>query len=375
MRESRRAGARLAIALLTAALATLLAAQAAAAAPGGGTRLPSRYVIPNVPLWQQQQALGCGAASAQMVMDYWGPFIDQREVYNAARTWQGTAVGDLARAGQFSDLSWPAGDNFPSVADWGYTERPLGYAGFFYGQSAPWLDKLKAVIAQGYPVICLTDWLPGVYGPHYRVVVGYDDAKGVVYLNDPWCRDLKSDMDVRGSYAPNESVQGDHYYQYAEWTYSDFLSVWQLPGDDWGLPGYRYCAVLVAPWKVQLSAPAIVNKGAKFTVTATVTYPCVAPFGTGAFPVFPATGTQVSLAPPAGFTALSSPTVSVGGLAAGGTAKATFTVKAASTPGANAYGATAEGLASGSLNVWQKYDAYSYTDRIGGTGSGTITVK
>jgi len=91
MRESRRAGARLAIALLTAALATLLAAQAAAAAPGGGTRLPSRYVIPNVPLWQQQQALGCGAASAQMVMDYWGPFIDQREVYNAARTWQGTA--------------------------------------------------------------------------------------------------------------------------------------------------------------------------------------------------------------------------------------------------------------------------------------------
>ena len=33
------------------------------------------------------------AAAAQMVMDYWGPFVDQREVYNAARTWQGRRSG------------------------------------------------------------------------------------------------------------------------------------------------------------------------------------------------------------------------------------------------------------------------------------------
>jgi len=351
-----------------------LALPSLASAAGAG-KIPSRYVIANVPLWQQQQALGCGAASAQMVMDYWGPFVDQREVYNAARTWQGTAVGDLARAGQFSMLSWPAGDNFPSVADWGYTERALGYAGFLYGQSTPWLDKLKAVIAQGFPVICLTDWLPGVYGPHYRVVVGYDDAKGVVYLNDPWCRDLKSDMDVRGSYAPNESVQGDRYYRYAEWTYGDFLSVWQLPGDDWGLPGYRYCAVLVAPWKVQASAPASVAKGGKFSVTATVTYPCAAPFGSGAFPVFPATGTTVSLTVPAGFTVTSSPTVNVGGLAAGASTRVTFSVKAGSSAGAFTYSVRSDGLVSGSLNAWQKYSAYSYTDRIGGAATGAVTVK
>ena len=231
-------------------------------------------------------------------MDYWGPFIDQREVYNAARTWQGTAVGDVGRAGQFSALSWPAGDNFPSVADWGYTERGLGYAGFIYGQSTPWLDKLKAVIAQGYPVVCLTDWLPGAYGPHYRVIVGYDDAKGVVYLNDPWCREFKGEIDCVGSFAPNESVQGDKSYGYWAWSYSDFLAVWQLPGDGWGLPGYRYCAALIAPWKVQLSAGTAVNKGARFTVTANVTYPCVAPFGTGGFATFPATGTKVSIAVP-----------------------------------------------------------------------------
>ncbi len=373
MKESRETGVRLAVALLIVAL-VVLALPSLAAAAGGGS-IPSKYIIQNVPLWQQQQALGCGAAAAQMVMDYWGPFVDQREVYNAARTWQGTAVGDIARAGQFSNLSWPAGDNFPSVADWGYTERPLGYAGFSYGQSTPWLTQLKAVIAKGYPVVCLTDWLPGVSGPHYRVVVGYDDTKGVLYVNDPWCREFKGEIDGGGSYAPNENVNGDKAYNYFEWTYSDWLAVWQLSADGWGLPGYRYCAVLIAPWKVAVSAPASVAKGAKFTVTANVTYPCVTPFGTGGFPAFPATGTKVSLAAPAGFTVLSSPTVSVGGLAAGSTAKVTFTVKAGTTAGAFSWAATAEGLASGSLAPWQKYDAYSYTDRIGGSGIGTITVK
>ena len=110
-------------------------------------------------------------------------------------------------------------------------------------------------------------------------------------------------------------------------------------------------------------------------MTANVTYPCVAPFGTGGFPAFPAIGTKVSLAVPAGFTVISSPTVSVGGLAAGSSAKVTFTVKAGATAGAFSCGVTAEGFASGSLGAWQKYDAYSYTDRIGGSGIGTITVR
>ncbi len=210
-----------------------LAAPASALADGddrsrGGGRRGARsrsYIIQNVPLWQQQQALGCGAAAAQMVMDYWGPFVDQREVYNAARTWQGTAVGRRRprRAVQRARAGRPATTS-PASQDWGYTERPWATPASTTARVTPWLDQLKAVVAKGYPVVCLTDWLPGVYGPHYRVVVGYDDTKGVVYVNDPWCRDLKSDIDVRGSYAPNESVQGDHYYNYAEWTYSDWLS-------------------------------------------------------------------------------------------------------------------------------------------------------
>jgi hypothetical protein len=170
-------------------------------------------------------------------------------------------------------------------------------------------------------------------------------------------------------------VQGDQYYQYAEWTYEDFLSVWQLPGDDWGLPGYRYCAALITPWKVAVSAPAAVNKGATFSVTVSVTYPCAAPFGTGAFPVFPATDVRAGLALPAGWTVAGAPEVVLGGLAAGGTAKATFRVTAPRGAGAAQLRATGTGLVSGALAAWQKYDAYSYTDRIGGEGAATVTVR
>jgi hypothetical protein len=106
-----------------------------------------------------------------------------------------------------------------------------------------------------------------------------------------------------------------------------------------------------------------------------VTYSCVTPFGTGAFPAFPATGTKVSLAIPLGFTVVSSPTVSVGGLATGPSAKVSFTVRAGPTAGSFPYGVTADGLASGSPQAWQKYAAYSYTDRIGGSSSGAVSVK
>jgi hypothetical protein len=368
---------RLAVVTVLLLLAVVLAT--AAPALGAGT-LPSRYVIQGVPLWQQQQALGCGAASVEMVMDYWGPFVDQREVYNVARTWQGSAVPDLARAGQFSSLSYPQGTNFPSVAGWGYAERPLGYSGFYYARTTPWLDELKAVVAKGYPVVCLTDWLPGVYGPHYRVVVGYDDSKGVLYVNDPWCREFKHDViDTKGSFAPNENVQGTKAWSYVEWTYADWLAVWQLPADDWGLPGWRYAAVLVAPWKTTVSAPASGRRGSVVSVTASVTYSCAAPFGGAGWPAFPASDSRVDLTLPAGWTVVGGSTgVTLGTLPAGGTAKATMKVQvpAGAASGAYAIGATGSGLVSGSLGPWQKYDVpYSYTDRIGGSGSATVTVK
>ncbi len=243
-------------------------------------------------------------------MDYWGPFIDQREVYAAARTVrgtdgvdsdQGTAVPDLARAGQFSAMSETAGDAY-DISAWGYTGRPLGYGAFYYGAQEPWLDQLKAIVAAGYPVVCLTDWTLEYPGYHYRVVVGYDDAKGVLYFNDPWVRWFTEDMSARGCFVPTKAASKEYSFEPMEWSYEDWLSVWDASGDLWGLPGWSYNAVLIAPWEVAIEAPETVATGETFEVTATVTYPCMEPFATGDWPAFPASATTIALALPDGWS-------------------------------------------------------------------------
>ncbi len=335
--------------------------------------IPTSYKIEGVPLYQQKDARGCGAASLQMVFDYYGPFVNQMEIYDAARS-GGTALPDMARAAQFSNLSTAAGDRFQHWVTTGYDERGLGYAGFFFASTQPWLEQLKAIVAQGYPVIVLVNWLPGVYGPHYRVVVGYDDAKGVLMMNDPWSRQFKNDMGYQGSTSQNANPWDVEFGTF-NMTYADFLDIWSLSTSGWGVPGLAYGAVLVSPWQVHLSAPGSVAAGKTFTVTATVTYPVLAPFGSAAFPTFPASDTQVTLSVGGGATLVSgTPAVSEGTVSAGQTVKVTWTLRAGSGTGPLALGVTATGLVSGSLGAWQDYPAYTYTDRIGGTGSAVVTI-
>lgn len=350
----------------------LLAVPAAALAE---TQVPSSYLIEGVPQYQQLQAHGCGAAAEQMVLDHWGPFVAQQSVYDAARTWKGTSLPDLARAGQLSSGSLMRGDFFPSAVTWGYPSRALGYGAFYYAASAPWLDQLKAVVAQGYPVICLTDWLPGVYGPHYRVVVGYDDAKGVVILRDPWGREFKGDMDYQG--AMNQKAAYDRQGQFAgwEWSYADFQAVWSLSTNAWGVSGLNYGAVLIAPWKVTVQAPEhAIEPGATFPVHVSMTYPCPAPFGSIGFPVFTAESVWVDFSLPEGFTTAGD-VISLGvPLPAGATDGVTILVTAGDDPGPFTISAEASGKVTGELSWWRKYPGYSYADRIGGQGSATVTV-
>jgi hypothetical protein len=358
--------------MLTLTTVVLTLALCVLALPGlAAATTPTSYLIDGVPFYQQIQAVGCGAAATQMVLDYWGPFVDQKAVYDAARTLHGSSLPDLARAGQFSSLSFSAGDRFPAADGWGYPGRPLGYAGFYYASTSPWLDELKSVVAQGYPVICLTDWLPGVSGPHYRVVVGYDDAEGVIILNDPWGRELKGDFDYQGSGNQNAAYDRQGNFVGWKWTYADFLSVWKLPSDAWGVPGANYGAVLIAPWKVSITAPAVVRAGKPFTARVTVTYPCVAPFASGGFPTFPAAGCKVQLDLPRGF---SGGAVSLGTMTAGETRTVPVTVVAGAKPGTFDIGASASGLVSGSLGIWRSFPAYDYQDLIGGSASGTVSV-
>lgn len=375
MRSSIHRSRRLRTALFIALVLSVVLLPAPAAPASDA---PPAAFIADVPLYQQVQAHGCGAAALQMVLDYWGPFVDQRAVYDAARTKRGSSLQDLTRAAQFSAQSRAQGGFFPPFAGLGYPGRPLGYAAFFYAsdEGEDWLEGLKTVVAQGYPVIVLTDWFPGVYGPHYRVVTGYDDEAGVIYLNDPWARELKRYFDYQGSPA-QFSASGDARGEYAgyAWSEEDFLAVWKLSTERWGLAGQgkAFGAVFAAPWTVAVDAPDRVAPGEEFEVRVAATYPCPAPFGSGGFPAFPARDGRVALSLPEGVTVVSGDGA-VGTVAAGATVSAVFTVRAPAAAGAFTIAAVASGEVSGSLGPWRTYPAYDYADRIGGTGAADVLV-
>ena len=339
-----------------------------------GSTIPSSYLVEGVPLYQQIDAKGCGAASLQMVFDFYGPFIEQMEIYDAARS-GGTALPDMARAGQFSSMSTTAGDRYVLGITTGYTGRDIGYAGFYYATTEPWLDGLKGIVSQGYPVIVLVDWLPDLYGPHYRVVVGYDDVAGVVKMNDPWSREFKNDMDYVGSSSQSANPNAwDLEFGTFDMTYADFLDVWSLPTTIWGVPDLAYGAVFVAPWEIELTVPDSVSPGKKFTVTADITYPCPAPFGSDAFPMFTASGLVATLTVGSDLSIVGDAAVDIEDvLAAGQHIKVSWTVKAPSTGGVYSLSVDATGIVSGSLDEWHDYPAYDYTDVIGGSASASVS--
>jgi hypothetical protein len=345
------------------------------AAVSGST--PVSYKIEGVPLYQQIDARGCGAASLQMVMDYYGPFIDQMEIYDAARS-GGTTLPDMARAAQFSSMSTTAGDRFQHAVVTGYTGRDVGYAAFYYASTEPWLDGLKHILSLGYPVIALVWWAPGyVGGDHYRVIVGYDDSEGVLIVNDPWSREFKTDSEYYGSTSQFANVNGhDGSFAGVKWKYEDFLWTWQCPTTTWGVPGLAYGAVLVTPWHVAISAPSEVSSGEKFKVEATVTYPCLAPFGSDMFPTFAAHSFSAALSPGDGFTVVKSPDLSkIETLSAGQSVTLTWTLKANGLVGPNSFSVSATGLVCGALGPWNDYPAYGYEDVIGGESSLELVIS
>jgi hypothetical protein len=342
--------------------------------------IPPSYVIKGVPEFQQQTATGCGAASLEMVFGYYqpNPIISQKQIYDAART-RGTTLPDMARAAQFSNLSTTVGTAFPAFETTGYTGRSLGYAGFYYASTTSWLPELEAIVAQGYPVIVLVHWMPGTsktdLEEHYRVVVGYDTTKGVVMTLDPWSRELKKDMGIHGSTSSDSNGTKGLPYDTINFTASDFLATWNASTDIWGTPGLAYGAVLVSPWQVTIGTSATaVTTGVTFQVTATITYPAPAPFGSAAFPTFSASNFGVMIKVGSGLVASGPTPAPPTTLNAGDTVTETWNVFVGGTSGTPSINVTATGLVSGSLGPWYIWPAYSYTDRIGGTASATVSI-
>jgi uncharacterized protein len=132
----------------------------------------------------------CGPASIVSVLRYYGLQVDQGQVAQVLRPNGGYML---------------AGVIPPFVERYG-----LKATRFKNGT----LENLRQLTAAGIPVIVL-QWMNQVGSiPHFRVIRGYDDRSGLVFLSDP-------------IYGPNVYV-----------SYSDFDRLWSLAGQEF-VPIYR----------------------------------------------------------------------------------------------------------------------------------------
>jgi hypothetical protein len=328
------------------------AAEAAAAPAAGGSgaqglvraikpgAAPAAYGISGVPYHVQATDYWCGPASLEMVMDYYGPDINQAEIAGVANSSPSIGVynNELARAAQFSEQSASIQD--PALR--GYTNRKLGYgmASESWKNGTALFDRrytdLKDLVSQNIPVLVLTYyWNPPSSG-HFRVVKGYNDNLGVFIVHDPWYSGSPSGPNVNF----NQSQFVDTLWQYS---------------DRWGM--------IAVPWMVSLHKPYSVTAGQNFNVSADVTYVGPAPLSgqygvTGAAATLDANGSDYQI--------VSGPaSVPVSGIGSSGSAgTATWTVRALHTRKTDNMQVTAQGLVSGNTD-----DYHAYTDWIGGVGT------
>lgn len=129
----------------------------------------------------------CGPASLSMALSYYGQAVSQQTLGNALRPFQ-RASGDN------DDKSVTLAELAQKASEYGYTtyHRPAGDT-----------ELLKQFVAHDMPVITRTWLKPGEDIGHYRVVIGYDETRGVLFQDD--------------------SLQGKNL----AYSYADFDELWQ----------------------------------------------------------------------------------------------------------------------------------------------------
>ncbi|MBN1236732.1 MAG: C39 family peptidase [Methanotrichaceae archaeon] len=339
------------------ALCLLSAASAADQQAEKAGSLPSTHMIANIPWHQQMNGLFCGEGVIEIVYDYFGPDIDQKQIANVARSSSaGTWSFDMVRAGHFSNLSSAQGRFFPhDVPVAGYPERPLGYASFPYSADNFWQDDLLGLIAADIPVIVLMTFEPDGGGGHYRVAIGYNDSACIVYFSDPWGRDQKHQTNWTGITA---------------WTYDELHSGWNYTaqGED-----HPYWGMVMMPWQIDVKLSGPIKPGSTATVTADITYPCPAPFNSS---LFPARDARAAIALPDGMRlAFGSGTAMLGEMKAGSSKRASWKVEVDGSVQGKKIKVAALGNVSGQVPEarWtggqKSYPPYNYVDAIGGEAS------
>lgn len=301
-------------------------------------------MIISVPYYSQIKNYYCGEAALEMVFNYYGPNISQYEIANVARAQSGpgTYTDDMMRAGHFSNLSTSVGNDAPGYQCTGYTARKLGYGAYQYWfTNQTRLSELRHFLDKGSPIVVLTWYDLSHSNGHFRVVIGYD-SNGII-AHDPW----------------NGASQ---YY-----TDSTFNDLWSYS---------NYWAMFTSPWSVSISSPSNVGVNSTFQVNANITYVCPNPFGL--YQEYPAASSNATIQLPPGFSLANgeTPTKHLSGsyFNCRESRIVSWNVIASSTVGNYSFSVTAAGNVQGSVGSHGPYQAYSYTDRIGGMKARTLIV-
>jgi len=121
-------------------------------------------LLKNVPYEKWLKRNYCGPACLAMVLNYW----DETRPYDQAEIT--AAIFDSASQATYNSemVLYPRGKGFASYS--------------FQGT----LEALKDLVGKGIPVIVLTKTIQQIAKGHYRVVIGFDDAKGQIIFHDPF---------------------------------------------------------------------------------------------------------------------------------------------------------------------------------------------
>lgn len=122
------------------------------------------HLLKNVPFEKWLKRNYCGPACLAMVLNYW----DETRPYDQAEIT--AAIFDSASQATYNSemVLYPRGKGFASCS--------------FQGT----LETLKDLVGKGMPVIVLTKTIRQIAKGHYRVVIGFDDARGQIIFHDPF---------------------------------------------------------------------------------------------------------------------------------------------------------------------------------------------
>jgi len=124
------------------------------------TRVVTQTVL-NMPLVHQSYN-NCGPASLEMLLAYWGIGLGQHEI--------SPLVKPAPRA------YMPVNTIAPFAASQGLQTMVVTNAN---------VNTVRQMLALGVPALLLTDYLTVGVVPHWRVVSGFNDAKGIFLIHDP----------------------------------------------------------------------------------------------------------------------------------------------------------------------------------------------